>query len=154
MKEKCKNCEILESGSIIRLDLNGDCIFCGRNLHTQIVLQEPMTHTEKVLEEMRKHREYQLWKESPDVKYLERREIYPAEFAESFLSTSITQARAEERERLLREIDEMKGYTVNIPVIDPSLGELTESDIDFVEHINGQILFKNKVKQNLTNKNI
>ena len=70
------------------------------------------------------------------------------------VATKITQARAEERERLLREIDEMKGYTVIIPVIDTSLGELTESDIGFVEHINGQILFKNKVKQNLTNKDI
>jgi len=54
-----------------------------------------MTYTEKRLEEMRKHREYQLWKESPDVKYLERREIYPAEFAEAFLTTSIAQAEQE-----------------------------------------------------------
>ena len=80
--------------------------------------------------------------------------ITPVPYCPKCTSTSIAQALAEERERLLREIDEMKGYTVNIPVIDPSLGELTESDIDFVEHINGQILFKNKVKQNLTNKYI
>jgi len=50
MKEKCKNCEILESGSIIKVELNGDCIFCGRNLHTQFVPQKHMNNTDKILE--------------------------------------------------------------------------------------------------------
>lgn len=55
------------------------------------------------------------------------------------------------QEEIEKAIDEMKGYVPHLPTIDPSLGELTDQDIDFVEHIDGQILFKSKVKPIISN---
>jgi len=55
------------------------------------------------------------------------------------------------QEEIEKSIDEMKGYVPHLPTIDPSLGELTDQDIDFVEHIDGQILFKSKVKPIISN---
>ena len=129
MKEKCKNCEILESGSIIRLDLNGDCIFCGRNLHTQIVLQEPMTHTEKVLEEFDSL--YEEHKEILDIPVCCTKEDCLCnkdtvwQHFKSFLSTSIHQALAEEREMVREEITE---YWVNKHQDDLRLQEVLKLD--------------------------
>lgn len=31
-KGKCKNCEVIENGSIIKLDGKGKCLFCGRQV--------------------------------------------------------------------------------------------------------------------------
>jgi len=89
MKEKCKNCEILESGSIIKVELNGDCIFCGRNLHTQFVPQKHMTYTEKRLEEYCK--KFGLCKEKGTCQC--KKEL-------KFIADSIAQAIAEDRERV------------------------------------------------------
>ena len=61
---------------------------------------------------------------------------------------SLLQSKQEEIEKA---IDGMKGYVPHLPAIDPSLGELTDQDIDFVEHINGQILFKREVKPIISN---
>ena len=103
MKEKCKNCEILESGSIIRLDLNGDCIFCGRNLHTQIVLQEPMTYTEKRLEEFDEYYPTGVY-----AKLLKTGEyVETTDTVKFLLSTSINQAIAENMAIVRGEIKEM-----------------------------------------------
>jgi len=55
------------------------------------------------------------------------------------------------QEEIEKAIDGMKGYVPHLPTIDPSLGELTDQDIGFVEHINGQLLFKREVKPIISN---
>ena len=52
---------------------------------------------------------------------------------------------SKERERILEIIDKSQGYECVLPEIDPSLGELTSGDIDFVKSKYGQIVFKKEL---------
>ena len=65
-----------------------------------------------------------------------------------FFIESLLKSKQEEIEKA---IDGMKGYVPHLPTIDPSLGELIDQDIGFVEHINGQLLFKREVKPIISN---
>lgn len=31
---KCKNCQEIQNGSIIKIDKNKNCVFCGRNIYS------------------------------------------------------------------------------------------------------------------------
>lgn len=55
----------------------------------------------------------------------------------------------EERERIVEMIKNTQGYVSKLPEIDPSLGELTDYDIDFVKDPYGQIIFKAEIIKKL-----
>lgn len=52
--------------------------------------------------------------------------------------------------KIVEAIQNSKGYVAKLPEIDPSLGELEDNDINFVEHKYGQIIFKAEIIKNLT----
>jgi len=71
--------------------------------------------------------------------------------SQSVIKSFIESLLKSKQEEIEKAIDGMKGYIPHIPAIDPSLGELTDQDIGFVEHINGQLLFKREVKPIISN---
>lgn len=42
-------------------------------------------------------------------------------------------------------IKNSQGHIARIPEIDPALGELCDADINFVQHIDGQVIFKRDI---------
>jgi len=64
---------------------------------------------------------------------------------EKFIDSIVELAVSKERERIVEIIDKSQGYECVLPEIDPSLGELTSRDIDFVKSKYGQIVFKKEL---------
>lgn len=71
-------------------------------------------------------------------------------FVDELLHQELQKARESERERIIAEIDNMKGYAVSLPEIDASLGELSSEDIEFTVQPFAQIIFKAEVIKALT----
>ena len=66
---------------------------------------------------------------------------FAAEVAKRYALLAVSK----ERERIVEIIDKSQGYECVLPEIDPSLGELTSGDIDFVKSKYGQIVFKKEL---------
>lgn len=66
-------------------------------------------------------------------------------YIRNFIQSEIDLAVSKERERIVEIIDKSQGYECVLPEIDPSLGELTSRDIDFVKSKYGQIVFKKEL---------
>lgn len=63
----------------------------------------------------------------------------------SFIDKIIDLTVSKERERILEVIKSAKAYVVKIPEIDPSFGDLIDADLNFIEHKEGNVLFRHEL---------
>ena len=70
---------------------------------------------------------------------------FPMGKLEAFMEVELDLAVSKERERILEVIKSAKAYVVKIPEIDPSFGDLIDADLNFIEHKEGNVLFRHEL---------
>lgn len=100
-QQQCKNCEVLESGSIIKVDLNGNCVFCNKNISKFYSTNQQQNWREEFS---------QMFFDSYDnFAYPEHEHI-----VKDFISSTIQSEVSKERERIIEKIINAKPLRIKI----------------------------------------